>query len=165
LRLTFKTSTNPRSLRIATVFQQQLARVGIDLELRSYDWGTFYGDIKAGKFQLYSLSWVGLKMPDVYRYIFHSDSIPPVGANRGRLADAQVDRLIEKAENSPDMQDKAAIYARLQERLHSIKPYVPLWYEDNIVVTAAGLSGYRPAADGSYDGLTRVRYPHAHESR
>ena len=156
LTLEFKTSTNPRSLRLAAIFQQQLHRVGIDLRLHSYDWGTFFGDIKAGRFQMYSLSWVGLKMPDVFRYVFYSGSVPPAGANRGRLADAEVDRLIEKAENMPELKEQAAVYARLQERLHALRPYVPLWYEDNVLVIREGLTGYALAADGDYDDLGRI---------
>ena len=87
LVLHFKTSTDPLRVRIATVIQQQLAEAGMDMQLSSYDWGTFYGDIKAGRFQLYSLAWVGIKTPDIFRYAFHSDSLPPEGANRGRLQD------------------------------------------------------------------------------
>ena len=156
LTLEFKTSTNPRSLRLAAIFQQQLRAVGIDLQIHSYDWGTFFGDIKAGRFQMYSLSWVGLKMPDVFRYVFYSGSVPPAGANRGRLADAEVDRLIEIAENTPGLKGQAAIYARLQERLHALRPYVPLWYEDNVLVIRKDLAGYAPAADGNYDDLGHI---------
>jgi peptide/nickel transport system substrate-binding protein len=158
LILTFKVSTNPRSLRLAAVIQQQLARVGIDLRISSYDWGTFFGDIKAGRFQMYSLSWVGLKMPDVFRYVFHSASVPPAGANRGRLSDPEVDRLIEKAENTTAPDAKAAVYFRLQQRLHELRPYVPLWYEANVLVIRRGLEGYAPATDGNYDDLTGIRF-------
>ena len=56
LRLTYKTSTNAYRVRIATVLQSQLQEVGIEVDLRTYDWGTFYGDIKAGNFQMFSLS-------------------------------------------------------------------------------------------------------------
>ena len=42
--------------------------VGIDVDIRTYDWGTFYGDIKTGNFQMYSLAWVGINLPDIFRY-------------------------------------------------------------------------------------------------
>jgi len=158
LQLEFRTSTNPRSLRLAAILQQQLHEAGIEASIRSYDWGTFFGDIKAGRFQMYSLSWVGLKMPDVFRYIFHSESTPPAGANRGRLDDLRVDELIEKAENTPDLDTQADIYKHLQERLHALRPYVPLWYEDNVLVIRRVLEGYAPAADGNYDDLAGIRY-------
>lgn len=62
--------------RLAIVIRHQLRQVGIDVEIRSYDWGRFYGDIKAGRLQMYGLSCVGFKTADIFRYIFHSASIP-----------------------------------------------------------------------------------------
>jgi len=79
LRISYKTSSDPFRVRIATILQQQLALAGIDVDVQSYDWGTFYGDIKAGRFQMYSLAWVGVKSPDIFRYAFHSQSMPPSG--------------------------------------------------------------------------------------
>ena len=102
VRLTYTTSSDPFRIRLATILQHQLAEVGIECDLRSYDWGTFYGDIKAGRFQLYSLSWVGIKTPDIFSYVFHSRSIPPHGANRGRFIDDTANRLIDEAEAAQD---------------------------------------------------------------
>jgi peptide/nickel transport system substrate-binding protein len=153
LRLTYKTSNNPFRLRLATIIQDQLKSAGIHLDIRSYDWGTFYGDIKNGRFQLYSLSWVGLKMPDVFRYAFHSSAVPPHGANRGRFISTRADALIEAAERSSDLEQQAALYRDLQGYLHEQLPYVPLWYEDNVLAVRDGISGYSLAADGNYDSL------------
>lgn len=159
LQLTYKTSADPLRLRIATVFQQQLAEVGIEARLQSYDWGTFYADIRAGQFQLYSLSWVGIKTPDIFRYAFHSTALPPTGANRGRLADDEVDRLIEAAETTADGEEQAGAYRALQARLLDLLPYIPLWYEDHVFAARADVEGYRMAADGNYDGVQWVRRP------
>ncbi|MCH7695995.1 MAG: ABC transporter substrate-binding protein, partial [Proteobacteria bacterium] len=157
LSLIYKTSTNPLSIRFATIIQQQLKQVGIELEIHSHDWGTFYGDIKAGRFQMYSLSWVGIKMPDVFRYIFHSASKPPAGANRGRFDDAIVDQLIEQAEAEETLSVRTDIYRAIQQRLHQQLPYIPLWYEDNVLVKRKQISGYTLAADGNYDGLINIQ--------
>ncbi len=157
LRLTLKTSSDPFRLRLATVVQAQLARVGIELTVQSYDWGTFFGDIKAGRFQLYSLTWVGIRTPDIFRYVFHSASIPPGGANRGRYLSPVADDLIERARAEPDLNHQAALYRQLQALLRADLPYVPLWYEDQIVVMRSDIAGYRLAPDGNYDALTEVR--------
>ncbi len=156
VRLVFKTSNNPISIRQATVIQHQLKQVGLDVELRSYDWGTFYSDIKAGHFQLFSLSWVGIKTPDVFRYIFHSDAIPPQGANRGRFRDPQADHFIEQAEQADTLAAQAEAYRALQARLLDRLPYVPLWYKDQVLVTRPRIAGYTLRADGNYDALTQV---------
>lgn len=156
-RIVYKTSSDPFRVRLATIIQDQLADVGIRVDLRTYDWGTFYGDVKAGNFQMYSLAWVGIKMPDIFRYVFHSNSIPPAGANRGRFMDAAADRLIEQAESAQSLEAQARYYRDLQALVLAELPYVPLWYEDQVFASRKGITGYEVEADGSYDGLISAR--------
>jgi peptide/nickel transport system substrate-binding protein len=158
LRLVYKSSSDPFRIRLATIIQSQLQAVGIELELRSYDWGTFFGDIKAGRFQLYSLTWVGLRTPDSFRYLFASDSLPPQGANRGRYASVAVDRLLDRADAEQSLEQRAASYRRIQQILHRDLPYVPLWYEDQLAASRRELEGYRLQPDGNYDGLNQVHF-------
>ncbi len=156
-RIIYKTSTDPFRLRLAAIVQHQLAQVGIQASIQSHDWGTFYGDIKAGRFQMYSLSWVGLKTPDIFHYVFHSQSVPPHGANRGRWADDLTDTLIEQAQATQNLQEKGVIYRRLQAHLLRTLPYVPLWYEAQIFVAHHNIRGYTISLDGTYDGLLQVK--------
>ena len=158
LALTYKTSSDPFRIRIATIIQSQLKEIFIDVDIRSYDWGTFYGDIKNGKFQLYSLTWVGINTPDIFRYVFHSDSLPPSGANRGRLHNKEVDQLIEQAEQEMDLDKQAAVYQQLQQKLHQLLPYVSLWYEDNIAFYGKSIHNYKLSPDGNYDALKNVQW-------
>lgn len=158
LKLVYKTSSDPFRIRLATIIQSQLRAVGIDLDLRSYDWGTFFGDIKAGRFQLYSLTWVGLRTPDSFRYIFASDSVPPAGANRGRYSSPEVDRLLERADRQQFLPEMAATYRQIQQHLHEDLPYIPLWYEDQLAVSRQEIKGYQLMPDGNYDGLEQVEF-------
>jgi peptide/nickel transport system substrate-binding protein len=145
LKLVYKTSTDAQRVRLATVMQAQMRASGIDLEIRSLDWGTFFEDIKQGNFQLYGLTWVGIKTPEIYRLAFHSAYIPPKGANRGHLQDAGLDALIDRA-------DWKAVTAKV----HELLPYVPLWYEGQFAAMRKDISGYAPAADGNWDDLATV---------
>lgn len=156
LKLTYKTSSDPFRIRIASIIQSQLKKIFIDVDIRSYDWGTFYGDIKKGNFQLFSLTWVGIKTPDIFRYVFHSQSLPPAGANRGRLDNSEVDELIAQAEKQPGLEQQTKLYQQLQQKLHQLLPYVSLWYEENIAFFRQDTTGYRVSADGNYDGLNYV---------
>ncbi|MFK5984703.1 MAG: ABC transporter substrate-binding protein [Pseudomonadota bacterium] len=156
LALTFKTSNNPFSIRKATIIQNQLSKVGIKLSIQSYDWGTFYSDIKKGRFQLYSLEWVGIKSPDIYNYVFHSKAMPPKGANRGRLNKPFIDQLIDKGDQAINIADKIKYYQQLQQELHQLLPYVSLWYMSNISFYRENISGYKVYKDGIYDGLSLV---------
>lgn len=164
LRLVYKTSSDPFRIRIASIIQSQLKDIFIDLEIQSYDWGTFYGDIKRGQFQMYSLTWVGIKTPDVFRQVFHSQSFPPTGANRGRLNNQKIDQMIVAAEQEQDLVKQAALYQLLQQTIHQILPYVSLWYEDNMVFFRQEIQGYQVSIDGNYDGLKTVyRLPNVPE--
>ncbi len=147
LKLTYKTSTDAQRVRLATIMQAQMQTAGIVLEIRSLDWGTFFDDIKHGQFQLYGLTWVGIKTPEIYRLAFHSASIPPKGANRGRLRDAALDKLIEQ-------QDWQQVTARAHQQL----PYVPLWYEGQFVAMRKDLVDYGLKSDGNWDGLATIQY-------
>ncbi|MCU7931157.1 MAG: ABC transporter substrate-binding protein [Candidatus Thiodiazotropha sp. (ex Codakia rugifera)] len=163
LRLIYKTSSDPYRIRLATIIQSQLKAVGIEVDLRSYDWGTFFGDIKRGNFQLYSLSWVGIRTPDIFRYIFASDSLPPIGANRGRYSSPSVDRLLLQAEAAKTLPQQASLYRQIQQQIHHDLPYVPLWYEDQVSALGARVSGYELMMDGNYDGLERVSIHHSED--
>lgn len=157
LKLTYKTSSDLFRLRVATVIQDQLSRVGVALDIQSFDWGTFYGDIKAGRFQVFSLSWVGLKLPDIFRYVFHSESVPPKGANRGRYSAPVVDTFIEAAEQTTDIAEKIVHYRGIQEKLLDDLPYIPFWYENHVVVLSDSIVGYSVGLDGNYDALAKVQ--------
>lgn len=155
LRLQYKTSTDPFRLRVAHVLQAQLAEVGIALDIASSEWGTFFADVRAGRFQLYSLAWVGVKTPDILRHAFHSAAIPPGGANRGGYRSGAVDALLDAAAVAPS-ERAARLYAAAQRQVHADLVYVPLWYESN-VAASRGVVGYRTRPDGSYLELAEVR--------
>lgn len=162
--LTYKTSTDPLRLRIATAIQAQLAAVGIRVRVQSTEWGSFFDAIRGGRFQMYSLAWVGVTQPDVLRQVFHSASVPPAGANRGRFADPAVDALLDAAAGAEPAR-QTALYQAAQRRIHAQLPYVPLWYEDNVAAVRAGVRGYALRPDGAWDALDHTdppddRHPH-----
>ncbi|MDH5731013.1 MAG: ABC transporter substrate-binding protein, partial [Gammaproteobacteria bacterium] len=129
------------------------AKIGINLDIRSYDWGTFYGDIKNGRFQMYSLAWIGIKSPTIFHYALHSDMVPPNGANRGRYRNLTVDHTIDQAMMEIDLVKQAALYRQVQQILLDDLPYIPLWYENHTVVTRKFIKNYKVNSDGNYDGL------------
>ncbi len=109
-RLSFKTTNIDLRRRIAEAFKEQLQQVGIELEIRSYEWGTFYSDIKKGNFHLYSLAWVGIDGPGYLVSDFSlSSSVPPNGDNRGRYCQCR-SRPLARARSSDDRAGRAKAY-------------------------------------------------------
>jgi peptide/nickel transport system substrate-binding protein len=158
----FKTTTDELSRRIAEVLASQLAEVGIHIEIRSYDWGTFFGDIQRGEFHLYSLQWVGIGDPDILRQVLHSQMRPPAGSNRGGFVDRRTDILTDRARVETSASTRRRLYARIERRVSRLLPYIPLWWPQRIVVSSLRLSGFRPHPAGDLLGLLSARLdPHA----
>jgi peptide/nickel transport system substrate-binding protein len=157
-KLSFKSTNLDLRRRMAEAVKEQLRRVGIDLEIRTYEWGTFFSDIKKSNFHLYSLAWVGIQDPDIYYQIFHSSSVPPNGDNRGHYSNAQVDRLLEKGRTAMDATERKRIYSEVQQILADDLPYIPLWWWKNVVVKTSSLQGFVPYPDGDFTALKKVSF-------
>ena len=154
--LRYKTSQNELSRRIAEVLQEQLKAVGIGLQIKSYEWGSFFADISKGNFQLYSLKWVGVSDPDIYYYIFHSKNVPPRGANRGHYLNPELDRLLEQGREVLEENARAGIYRKVQQILARDLPYVSLWHTMNVVVINRRVRGFVLYPAGDFTSLKQV---------
>lgn len=164
-KLSYKTTTVDLRRRIAEALKEQLRRVGIEIEVRAYEWGTFYSDIKKGNFHLYSLAWVGIADPDIYFSLFHSGSVPPHGNNRGRYRNPEIDRLLEQGRKTLDPEARRRIYSRVQKTLALDLPYIPLWWTKNVVVMKPGIKGFVPYPDGDLISLKDVTFEAPARSR
>lgn len=154
LRLTLKTSTDETTRLEAQAMQAELHEAGIELSLRSAEFGTFYADITRGAFQLYLLRWIGSNQdPYIFYYAYAAAMAPPKGANRGRYANAAFDKLLAQATAEPDEGKRRAIYAEVQRILAEDLPSLPLWYPNNVVLHSPRLQGVTMNAGGSFDFL------------
>jgi len=148
-----KTSTDADTRLLAAVLQQQLAAVGIALDLRSFEYATFYSDVTRGAFQMYSLRWIGIEQPDIFSYAFSTPRFSPKGANRSHYSNARLDTLLADAEVSEDMARRRADYAEVQQTLARDLPAINLWYRDTVVVHNRRLTRVVPSPSGSYTFL------------
>jgi peptide/nickel transport system substrate-binding protein len=156
-RLTLKTSTEEASRQLGAVLQQQWRRVGVALDLRSLEFGTFYADITNGNFQIYGLRWLGANDdPDFLYYVFDSQQIPPIGANRGHYDNPALDRLLEQARVEPSRQKRKELYAEAQEIIARDQPYLTLWYLDNVAVHSDRVENLKIEPAGGFDFLTSI---------
>ncbi len=152
--LVMKTSTEESTRLMAAVWQQQLREVGIALDIRTFEFATFFADVTSGAFQLYSLRWIGgNEDPDIFEYAFHSSRFPPKGANRGFYSNPRVDTLIDQARREVDQSARKQMYAEIQQILANDVPYINLWYFDNVLVHSRRVRNARLNPSGNYDFL------------
>ena len=158
LHLTMKTSTDEGTRLLAATLQQQLAQVGIALDIRSFESATYIQDLTRGSFQIYALRWIGgNEQPDIFGYAFSTARIPPKGANRGRYSNSRLDALLDDAGASTDQARRTSDYVQAQQILAQDLPAFNLWYKDSIVVHNRRLSGISISPSGSFEFLSTAR--------
>lgn len=153
LKLTYKTTTDLTRVAIAKAIASDLKKVGIDVTVETLEWGRFKADVEQGKVQMWSLSWVGFKDPDIYRFAFASESFPPNGGNRGWYSNPSLDKLLTTAKAETDPAKRTAAYAEVQKIVATDMPYVFLWHEENFAVVSKKVKGFELYADGRYAAL------------
>lgn len=154
--LTYKTSTNDPYVVQAQAIQAMLAEVGIHLRVRTYEFATFYEDVRKGNFQLFAMLRTGVLDPHVYRLVLHSESVPPAGQNRGRYRNARFDSLIDQGARLTAPAARRPFYLEAQEILARDLPYISLYSKTNVAVMPAELAGYRSYLNGEFLSLKDV---------
>lgn len=170
----FRCSNQRQTRELAAIFKDMLSEVGIGLNVKSSEWQTFYMDIVNGRYEMYSLRWVGIIDPSFFAAVFHSSSIPneepPPGKeklgslNRGRYSNPQVDALIEAAALEVDDAERWKLYGKLQKIIDQDLPYIDLWYADNFAVMRNDLDGLELSLNGSFAALQDLYYTTDSES-
>ena len=152
--LMMKTSTEETTRLFTAVLQQQLRDVGIALDIRTFEFATFFSDVTSGAYQVYSLRWIGgNEDPDIFEYVFHSSKFAPRGANRGFYANPRVDALIDQGRTEVDQAVRKQLYFEIQQILAEELPYINLWYLDNVLVHSRRVKNLTLNPAGNYDFL------------
>ena len=141
LTITMLTTTTQLSRNIASIMQDQLRRVGIQLELLSLEPATLFDKLSKGQFDLYYLIGIGFnQLTDVFQFVYHSryqdpqfnEAIAKLRAASDstqiqQLADqialtlerseycpsAEVDRLSQEAARTESSAEKKRLYLRI----------------------------------------------------
>ena len=154
-RTSIKTSTDESARLLAAVLQQQLAQVGIALDIHSNEFATFYSDVVHGAFSMYTLRWVGgNEQPSIFKYAYATSSEPPKGGNRGFYSNPQLDALVKEAEENPDQQLRKRDYVEVQKILLHNLPVLNLWAQNAIVIHTRRISRITPNSSGTFTFLT-----------
>ena len=154
----FSVSNNNQSLIFAQILQSQLKDVGINLNIVISDWGRFYNDIRSGNVQMYALAWVGIFDGDIFKDLFHTDSMNDGGLNRSFYSNKKLDKLADKVVNDKltEQELRDTLFA-IQDIQYNDMIYVPLWKKHNVLITKPGLKTYTPSLDGGFEGIKNIK--------
>jgi peptide/nickel transport system substrate-binding protein len=157
VHMTLLTSTDRLRGDVARFVAQELGDVGIATEVIPLELGTMIARLNAGDFDLGLLTLPEMTEPNVLRHFLHGAFVPPAGANRGRVHDAELDALLDEGERGPDADSRRSVYAQVEAREREEMHLLPLLYEDQVVVTSTRARSFVPSAEGRWLSLAEVR--------
>jgi peptide/nickel transport system substrate-binding protein len=127
----------------------------VPVQVQSFEWGTFYRDIKSGNYDLALMKWVGVIDPDQYNIAFHSNEFPP-GRNRGYYSNTKVDSLLDEARSIVDTEKRLDYYKKIQTLIYKELAILPLWHENQIHIVHPRIENYKVNAMGDFMPLVDI---------
>ncbi|MCT8997856.1 ABC transporter substrate-binding protein [Chelativorans intermedius] len=126
---------------MGTAIQADLAAVGMNVKIETYEWNTFLGEVNPGlegKADMAEMAWM-TNDPDTLPYLtLRTDAFPENGGfNSGYYSNPEVDTILEQARQATEQEERAALYKQMQEIVHEDAPwaFVANW-KQNAVSTA-----------------------------
>ncbi len=112
---------------MATAIQADLAKVGLDVAIETYEWNTFLGQVNPGlegKADMAEMAWM-TNDPDTLPYLaLRTEAWPDKGGfNSGYYSNPEVDRLLEAARSATDQAERAKLYKEMQEIVYEDAPW------------------------------------------
>ncbi|MBT3181077.1 MAG: hypothetical protein HN337_01055 [Deltaproteobacteria bacterium] len=121
------------SRTVTSYLREELARVGIEMELMQMEWGAMIGRLINRDFDAISLGFSIPLVEDPYTS-WHSSQLGK-GINYFGFDNAHADELLEKARGEFDSKKRAAIYGEFQKILHYEQPCTYLYVlSDNMAI-------------------------------
>ncbi|AET68873.1 ABC-type dipeptide transport system, periplasmic component [Desulfosporosinus orientis DSM 765] len=116
---------NVENQKIAEAFQAQLKDVGIQIELKSMEWGSYINALQSGENQMFRVSWVAdYPDPDNFLGVLYSKS--QWGMNNVIFySNPEVEKLLAQGLEETDLLKRMDIYKQVQEKLVEDQP--ALW--------------------------------------
>ena len=143
---------------IATVVQDYLRRVGVNLNIQQFEWGTYLDRVIVPADQadtlppVFEMSWIGDNGdPDNFLYILLSgEQTPPSGFNLGFYDNPEVNALLQEARQTLGQDARTPLYERAQKLIMDDLPVLPVDHETQIVVMDAQIEGFVPHPTGVF---------------
>lgn len=140
---------NPNPSLGAQLLQADLAKVGIDAEIRVIEWGELIRRAKAGEHDLLFMGWAGDNGdPDNFLTPQFSCASVESGLNFARFCDEALDKLIADGKTSSDQSERSRLYHQAQQIIQEQALWLPLAHPTAFALLSSKVEGYKVSPFG-----------------
>ena len=141
--------TNPNGLLMAQMIQQDWARIGVKVTIKTYEWGEYLKRANNGEHNIYMSGWSG----DTGEA---DDFLAPnlsCSANRSgvKFCNAEFDRLLDQARTVTDVEQRNALYREAQLIFKRERPWITMAHSSIYIPIRRDVKGFVMAPNGSVD--------------
>lgn len=146
--ITVKVSpTYPNQIKMAELLQQDLAELGINLEIVQLEWSNWIQEVVSdGNYEMEIVLISGGSDPDDFFYQWHHTGEV---FNIWRYSDPEMDELLEAGRSSTDQAARQETYYAIQEKLIEEAPLVHIIYRESVMASSAAVQNF--TMTGRYD--------------
>jgi len=130
--------------KLAPYLQQELRKLGVEMEIRKVDWALFVQLVGEHRFDAMSLRWGNSDVVQDPYEIWHSSQAKD-GSNFVSFKNAEADALIEQARATLDDARRNELYRKLGRLLYEEAPYTFLYNRPSLDAVRVGVRGIRPS--------------------
>lgn len=140
------TSEYPETVTAAQVIADNLAPLGISVNIRTVDMATWLDEQNTGNFDMLMMGWLGNIDPDDFYYAQHHTG----GSNNAqKFSDPEVDRLLDAGRVETARDARADDYAKAAVQIADQVSYIYLYNPSVIQGWTPDLTGYEARRDGA----------------
>jgi peptide/nickel transport system substrate-binding protein len=140
------TGDYPETVTAAQVIADNLAPLGITVNIRTVDFATWLDEQNKGNFDMLMMGWLGNIDPDDFYYAqHHTDGT----SNAQKFSDPEVDRLLDAGRVETNRDARGEVYRRAATIIADEVSYIYLYNPSVIQAWSTNVSGFESRRDGA----------------
>ncbi len=151
----------PDGRKAAESIQSDLAKVGIKINIVSYDWATYLKMVSNGDHELAILGWSGdIGDPDNFLFtLLDKDNAQKPGTNRSFYKGEELHQVLTKAQEITDQKGREKLYLEAQKIIMRDVPMIPLAHSTQVVPVAENVEGFQmdPTGRRKFAGVSIIK--------
>lgn len=150
-KISLWTNENQQRIDIATIVENQLEAIGIEVEVEVVEWDKYLKDTADGKHDMFILGWTTVTADADYGLyaLFHSSQVGEAG-NRSYYRSAEVDKLLDQGRTTVDADERADFYKQAQEIIRDDAPWIFTWTGENLAGLRKEVKGFKQHPAGHH---------------
>ncbi len=143
---------NPNAKRVAEMMQSDLAKIGVNAKLVSYEWGEYRKRLQQGEHMTGQLGWTGDNGdPDNFFFLLGCAAARPGGQNLAKWCNKEFDDLINKAKTISDVAERTKLYEQAQVIVKEEAPWFTIAHSVVYEPTRKEVEGYKVSPLGRHE--------------